>query len=84
MFDASVNLSKMCIGAGILALPYATVEGGLLSSGVLMLWVAVLNGFSCCMLLRSKKVLSEYSDEDKIPPPSISSTYAKLAYASCG
>ena len=79
--DAVVNLCKMCVGAGILALPYATVEGGLLTSALLMLLVAILNGFSCCMLLRSKRVCSRYKME---VPAEISSTYAKLAYYAWG
>ena len=80
-FDAVVNLSKMCVGAGILALPYATVEGGLLISALMMLIVAALNGFSCCMLLRSKKVCSEYPVQ---APSGVSSTYAKMAYFAWG
>jgi Transmembrane amino acid transporter protein len=102
IFDAVMNLSKMCIGCGILALPYATSRGGLLVSPIvsapscprlipkefmkcyllifqIMLLVAILNGVSCCMLLRCKNVVN-FSEI----PSDISSTYAKLAYASGG
>ena len=69
----------MCIGCGILALPFATTEAGLIGSPVLMLIVAILNGISSCMLLRCEKA-TNFIDI----PNNISSTYAKLGYRACG
>ena len=45
VFEAGVNLAKISVGTGILALPYATVNsGGLLLSPILNAGIAVLNG----------------------------------------
>ena len=44
-FQAGVNLAKISVGTGILALPYATVNsGGLVLSPILNAIIAVLNG----------------------------------------
>ena len=46
-FEAGVNLAKISIGTGILALPFATVHsGGLLLSPVINAGIAVLNGMN--------------------------------------
>lgn len=69
----------MCIGCGILALPYASAQAGLLLSPLLMGLVAVLNGVSCCMLMRARRAV-----DITRTPSNISCTYSKLAYAAIG
>jgi len=69
----------MCIGCGILALPFASSQAGLFLSPLLMAVVALLNGISCCMLMRCRRAVDITRS-----PSNISSTYAKLAYAAVG
>jgi amino acid permease len=46
-FGAAINLSKLAIGTGVLALPYATSRGGLLFGPVCLALIALWNGVAC-------------------------------------
>ena len=47
-FQAGVNLAKISVGTGILALPFSTINsGGLIISPILNAGIAVLNGMYC-------------------------------------
>ena len=69
----------MSIGCGILALPYATVECGLIFSLLLNLLIAFLNGVSCNMIIKCKDTVKNLQF-----PAEITSTYSKIAYAALG
>lgn len=69
----------MCIGAGVLALPYAAERGGLFFSPVIMGLVAAWNGIACNMMIECKRSIA-----GRHIPPGISSTYSKIAYVGAG
>ena len=54
IFVAYLNLVKVCIGAGVLALPYAFGQGGLVLSSIGMALVAGWNYYTTRLLLRCK------------------------------
>ena len=78
-FEASVNLAKMSIGCGILALPYASNQCGLVLALALNLIIAIMNGIAAGMMVECRKV----ADFSSIPAE-ISSIYTKLSYAAFG
>ncbi len=55
--QATVNMVKMCIGTGVLAIPFAATEGGLmfhvLGTGLLFLW----NYYSVKLLVQSEQYI---------------------------
>ena len=77
--EAAVNLTKLCIGSGILALPYAVQKGGLLLSPIFLALIAWWNYFSCIQMIECK-----HACVDKFVPSSISSTYSRIAYCASG
>ena len=78
-FNAAINIVKLSIGCGILALPFSTFACGLLMSPIVNLYVAVVNYFACVLVLRSRKA------SEHIPTPrKVLSTYSKIAFAGCG
>ena len=38
-FGAAMNLTKLCVGCGVLALPHAVMQGGLLFSPIIIAMV---------------------------------------------
>ena len=78
-FEASVNLAKMSIGCGILALPFSSNQCGIVLALLLNLIIAVMNGVAAGMMVECRKV----ADFSTIPQ-GISSVYAKLSYAAFG
>lgn len=77
--SASVNLAKLCIGTGILALPFATVKGGIIASPLGIALIALWNGVSCNQMIECKNAC-----EFKHAPDMLSSTYSRIAYCSGG
>jgi len=77
--DATINLTKLCIGSGIMALPYAVQKGGLVLSPIFLAIIAWWNYFSCIQMMACKKACRQISI-----PPEISSTYSRIAYCSSG
>eukprot|EP01032_Pedospumella_encystans_P017187 gene17187-19595_t len=78
-FNAAVNLAKYCIGAGVLALPYATAKGGLIFSPIMIAVIATWNFIASSLLMECKAVCTNVAF-----PPHLSSTYSKMAYAGAG
>ncbi len=80
-FEASINLSKLCIGSGILALPFAVDKGGLILTPVLIALVGWWNGVSCDLMIQSK---NEMVRRAYVTPPEATSTYSMIAYCAGG
>ena len=73
-----IHLSKLCIGSGILALPFAISKGGLVLSPIFLGLIAVLNGVSCDMMVDCKNAVRCQFDV----PAEIISTYSRISF--CG
>lgn len=80
---AIVNLTKLCVGAGILAIPYCFTRGGLILSPIGIGIIALWNGVSCAMMIRCKRVIDQHKDVVKYPEY-ISNTYSKISYEAFG
>ena len=78
---AAINLTKLCVGSGILALPFATTKGGLLFSPIGIAVVALWNGIACNMIMRCKRAVEGRA---VLYNSLISSTYSRIAYAGTG
>jgi amino acid permease len=80
---AYMNLVKVCIGAGVLALPYAFNQGGIILGSVGMTLIALWNYYTTCLLLkckdRCKGAVLQLRKEKKA-----SSTFSALAYLALG
>jgi amino acid permease len=80
---AYMNLVKVCIGAGVLALPYAFNQGGLILGSVGMTLIALWNYYTTCLLLkckdRCKDAVLQLRKEG-----SASSTFSALAFLAFG
>ena len=50
-----VNLAKLCIGVGILALPSSMYEGGIVFAPLGIGVIAIWNGIACNMILQCKE-----------------------------
>ena len=81
--EAALYFIKMCIGVGILDLPKASYNGGLIVSPILNLIVILLNGISCNMLIRCKRATEEKTESIHIPN-GIMSTYSKMSFIVLG
>ena len=79
LYSAALHLTKLCLGTGVLALPFATTKGGTLFMPLGITVIALLNGFSCHMMIECKKCC-----ETSRVPPGLSSTYSKIAFCSGG
>lgn len=77
--DAAINLTKVCIGSGILALPYAVSRGGLLFSPLFLIFLAYLNHSSCEKMIQCKNLTLSSN-----VPSIISNQYSKIAYLAIG
>ena len=80
-YEAAINLSKLCVGSGILALPFAVDKGGLLLSPFLIACVGFWNGLSCDLMIASKRHMLR---NGLITPSEVSSTYSQIAYCAGG
>jgi solute carrier family 36 (proton-coupled amino acid transporter) len=78
-FGAVINIAKLSIGNGILALPFATSRGGLVFSPLAIALIAGWNVVSCFMMIQCKQVLAH-----KTFPPEISSSYSRISYCAFG
>lgn len=78
-FGAAINLAKLCIGTGVLALPYATSRGGLLFGPLVIALVAAWNGIACRLMIECKNYC-----KDMTVPRTIGSTYGRIAYIATG
>lgn len=73
------NNQQVCIGAGVLALPYATSRGGLLFSPLVIGLVAAWNAIACRLMIECKRATVGMP-----VPEGISSTYSVIAYHGAG
>jgi amino acid permease len=80
-FEAVVNLTKLCIGTGILALPFSANKGGLILSPIIIAIIALWNLYNIFLLLKCKEICEEKKFDNR---SKISSTYSWIAYASFG
>jgi solute carrier family 36 (proton-coupled amino acid transporter) len=70
---------QVCIGAGVLALPYAIEKGGLLVGPIAIAAVAAWNAVACRMMIECKNATAH------LPVPrGMSSTYSTIAYHGAG
>jgi len=78
-FYAAANLAKLCIGVGVLALPFSVQKGGLLFAPLLIGVVAGWNMVACSMMIECKE-----ATRTRAFPTDLSSSYSKIAYAGAG
>jgi len=76
---AAINLAKLCIGTGILALPFATLKGGLLMTPVGIFFIAGWNWLGCRQMIECK-----YASMHKTAPEGLSSTFSRIAFCAGG
>ena len=81
VMEATVNLTKLCIGSGILALPFAVEKGGLILSPIFLALIAWWNFVSCEQMMACKQYVKIHSI---VIPSDIASTYSRIAYCGCG
>lgn len=79
LFWTTINFSKLCIGSGVLALPYAATQGGLLLTPLGLIFVGAWNVLSCKMMIECK-----YACSDMVYPPEMTSTFTKIAFSGLG
>jgi proton-coupled amino acid transporter len=79
MWEAAINLSKLCVGSGILALPFAAEKGGLLMLPVLIAISGLWNGLACELMINCKRACRLDT-----APVGVTSTYSKIAYEAGG
>lgn len=82
-FEAAINLSKLCIGSGILALPFAAERGGLLTMPLLIAFVGLWNIGSCQLMISCKRACTS-NGVMYATPPEVTSTYSQIAYCAGG
>lgn len=80
-WSATVNLSKLCIGSGILALPYAAQKGGLLFTPVIIGVIAYWNMIACEQIIECKNLSQQMN---YTIPNEVNSTYSRIAYCALG
>ncbi|GMH63077.1 hypothetical protein TL16_g12919, partial [Triparma laevis f. inornata] len=56
-FSTVANLSKICVGTGVLALPYSFAQGGVLCSVFGLAIIAVWNSYSIARLLKCEELV---------------------------
>ena len=67
-FEAAINLSKLCIGSGILALPFAAERGGLLTMPLVIALVGLWNIGSCQLMISCKRACTSNGVMYATPP----------------
>ena len=65
VFQTSLNMAKMCMGTGTLALPFAATEGGLLFNIIGLLLIGMWNYYSANCLLRCMEYTIDSADNDE-------------------
>lgn len=65
VFQTSLNMAKMCMGTGTLALPFAATEGGLLFNIIGLLLIGMWNYYSANCLLRCMEYTLDCADNDE-------------------
>lgn len=80
-WSATVNLSKLCIGSGILALPYAAQKGGLLFTPAIIGVIAYWNTIACEQIIECKNLSQQMN---YTIPNEVNSTYSRIAYCALG
>ena len=65
VFQTSLNMAKMCMGTGTLALPFAATEGGLLFNIIGLLLIGIWNYYSANCLLRCMEYTIDSADNDE-------------------
>ena len=65
VFQTSLNMAKMCMGTGTLALPFAATEGGLLFNIIGLLLIGMWNYYSANCLLRCMEYTVDCADNDE-------------------
>lgn len=56
-----LNIIKMCVGTGVLAIPFAATEGGILFSIIGLGLVTVWNIYSVDRMIESKAIIQRYT-----------------------
>lgn len=56
-----LNIIKMCVGTGVLAIPFAAAEGGILFSIIGLGLVTVWNIYSVDRMIESKAIIQRYT-----------------------
>lgn len=86
LMSVSVNLAKTAAGTGILALPYACREGGLILFVVGTLFISMWNVFGVARLCSCLDILAKSKGlyRDVAPAPPGTETLGKLAYYATG
>ena len=79
--QTTISVIKVCIGAGVLALPYAFSQGGLIVGTIGLTGIAMWNYWTTMMLLRTK---DELSSQKYVPPAHVKSSFGALAYRALG
>lgn len=82
-WEAAINLSKLCIGSGILALPFAAERGGLLMMPLLIASVGLWNVGACQLMIACKRACTSRGIIFTTPPE-VTSTYSQIAYCAGG
>lgn len=82
-FEAAINLSKLCIGSGILALPFAAERGGVLTMPFLIALVGLWNVGACQLMISCKRACTNSGDIYRTPPE-VTSTYSQIAFCAGG
>lgn len=72
-------IPQLCIGVGVLALPYSTSIGGLLFAPLVIAVVAAWNAVACTKMVECKNACAHMNY-----PANLSSTYSRIAYAGAG
>jgi proton-coupled amino acid transporter len=56
-FDGTISVIKICIGTGVLALPYAFQQSGIITGPLILAFVALWNAFTTSILLECEASL---------------------------
>ena len=84
-FQTALYILKICTGAGLLGVPFAMQQAGLIAGTVIILSVSALNAASSRILLHCKESVLRYAPS--LPPTSAHQphdTFASLAYLTLG
>ena len=78
VFQTSLNMAKMCMGTGTLALPFAATQGGLLFNIIGLLLIGVWNYYSANCLLRCRIMCMELDCADNDEQQYTSASYGAI------
>lgn len=60
LMQTTLNIVKLCIGTGVLAIPFAATEGGLVFHIIGLCFIAMWNSYSVHRLLESRSYIQNY------------------------